>query len=101
MVENRYNQIDRYVSGTMAEDERVAFEQRMRENLELAEGVHIHRDVMAGMELHFMREMKQRLILADQTQKKIPWKTIAYIAGGVVALAGIGAAVYYYVLANQ
>lgn len=85
----------------MTEDERTVFEQRMRENLGLAEGVHMHRDILSGMELHFMREMKQQLILSDLPQKKIPWKTIALIAGGIVLVAGIGAAVYYYFLNNQ
>lgn len=102
MVENRWNQIERYVNGTMEDEERTAFEQRMRENLQLAEGVHLHRDILTGMELHFMREMKQRLILSDLPTKKMPWKTIALILGGTVLLAAAGAAVYYYFIApNQ
>ena len=85
----------------MSEEERTDFEQRMRENVGLAEGVHLHRDILSGMELHFMREMKQRLILADQPQKKSKWKTVALIAGGVVLVAAVGAAVYYYLLTNN
>lgn len=98
MVENRWNQIDRYVSGLMSGEELETFEQRMRENVGLAEGVHLHRDILAGMELQFMQELKQRLILADRPKKKISWKTVALIAGGVIVLAAAGAAVYYYIL---
>ena len=101
MVENRWNQIDRYVNGTMSPEECAEFEQRMRENVSLAEGVHLHRDILSGMELHFMREMKQRLILADQPQKKSKWKTVALIVGGAVLAAAIGVAVYYYVLVKN
>lgn len=98
MVENRWNQIDRYVNGSMSEEEQTAFEQRMRENVGLAEGVHLHRDILAGMEFQFMQELKQRLILSDKPQKKFGWKTIALIGGGVILVAAIGAAVYYYLL---
>ncbi len=96
MAENRFNQIDRYVSGLMADEELVEFEQRMRENLGLAEGVHLHRDILVGMELQFMRELKQRLILSDLPEKKINWKLIALIVGGVAIAAAAGYAVYYY-----
>ncbi len=97
MAENRFNQIDRYVSGLMADEEVVEFEQRMRENLGLAEGVHLHRDILTGMELQFMRELKDRLILADIPERKVNWKLIAVIAGGVAILAA-GYAIYYYSL---
>ncbi len=98
MAENRFNQIDRYVSGLMAAEEVVEFEQRMRENLGLAEGVHLHRDILTGMELQFMRELKDRLILADIPEKKINWKLIALIVGGVAVLGAAGYAIYYYYL---
>ena len=96
MAENRFNQIDRYVSGLMADEELVEFEQRMRENLGLAEGVHLHRDILVGMELQFMRELKQRLILSDLPEKKINWKLIALIVGGVDSDAGAGYAVFFF-----
>lgn len=96
MVENRWNQIDRYVNGSMTQEEQTAFELRMRENLGLAEGVHLHRDILAGMEFRFMQDLKQRLILADKPERKVAWKTVAIIVGGLLAAAGT--AVYYYLL---
>ncbi|WKN41073.1 hypothetical protein [Tunicatimonas pelagia] len=98
MAENRFNQIDRYVSGSMAGEELAEFEKRMREHVELAEGVHLHRDILAGMELQFMRELKERLILADRPEKKINWKLIALIVGGMAVLGAAGYAIYYYYL---
>jgi len=98
MAENRFNQIDRYVSGSMSVDEQDEFEKRMRENLGLAEGVHLHRDILVGMELQFMRELKDRLILADRPERKINGKLVALIVGGVAVLAAAGYGVYYYFL---
>ncbi|MEM6843622.1 MAG: hypothetical protein AAF632_15450 [Bacteroidota bacterium] len=98
MVENRWNQIDRYVSGAMSGDELEEFEQRMREHVGLAEGVHLHRDILIGMELKFMQELKERLALADRPEKKVNWKLIALVAGGVAVAAAAGYAVYYYLL---
>ncbi|MEM9672014.1 MAG: hypothetical protein ACFB15_21240 [Cyclobacteriaceae bacterium] len=98
MVENRWNQIDRYVNGSMSQEEQTAFEQRMRENLGLAEGVHLHRDILAGIEFRFMQDLKQRLILADKPERKINWKTVAIVLGGILVAAAAGAAVYYYLV---
>ena len=95
-AENRWNQIDRYVSGEMVEKERDLFEQRMREHAELAQQVHLHRDMLMGMEYYFMQQLKEQLALSDQKKKSFNWPLLLKIAAAVllvVSLAGVG---YYY-----
>jgi hypothetical protein len=89
--ENRRNQIDRYVQGKMEAEEVVAFEQRMREHVELAETVHMHRDVLHGVEYYFMRQLKQKLADSDLPAEKglPPWTIALIILGGLGILAGI------------
>lgn len=89
---NHRDQIDRYVNEEMNENERLEFEQRMREHAELAQAVHTHRDVLQGIELYFLKQLKEQLILSDQPKKSgLPlWAIIlisALAVGGVVALA--------------
>jgi outer membrane scaffolding protein for murein synthesis (MipA/OmpV family) len=89
---NHRDQIDRYVNEEMADVERVQFEQRMREHAELAQAVHTHRDVLQGIELYFLRQLKETLILSDQPKRAgLPlWAKIAIglvVAGLLVALA--------------
>lgn len=85
------DQIDRYVNDNMREEERLEFEQRMREHAELAQTVHVHRDVLRGMELYFMQELKQKLIRSDQPKKKkMPvWAIAAIVAGVLLLLSGL------------
>lgn len=87
--ENRRDQIDRYVNGMMTGDELSLFEQRMRENVQLAHAVHMHKDVLQGIEFHFMRQLKDKLIQSDQPQKSgLPtWAIILLIALGTAAIA--------------
>lgn len=89
---NHRDQIDRYVNEDMAEGERVQFEQRMREHAELAQAVHTHRDVLQGIELYFLQQLKETLIQSDQPKKQgLPlWAKIAIgvvVAGLLLALA--------------
>lgn len=93
------NQIDRYVNDQMEGEERVQFEQRMREHVELAESVHMHRDVQAGIEYHFMKELKQELIRSDQ--KKAESRTMAFLAVAASILVVIGLGVTYLLLNNN
>ena len=86
------DQIDRYVNEEMNENERLEFEQRMREHAELAQAVHMHRDVLQGIEFYFLKQLKEQLILSDQPKKAgLPlWAIIlisALAVGGLVALA--------------
>lgn len=86
------DQIDRYVNEKMTDDERVVFEQRMREHAELAQAVHTHKDVLQGIELYFLKQLKETLILSDQPKKSgLPlWVKIAIgvgVAGILLALA--------------
>lgn len=92
--ENHRDQIDRYVNEKMTDTERVQFEQRMREHAELAQSVHTHRDVLQGMELYFLQQLKETLILSDQPKKSgLPlW---AKISIGVVVLLGLLALAIY------
>lgn len=92
--ENRRDQIDRYVNGMMTGDELSLFEQRMRDNVQLAHAVHMHKDVLQGIEFHFMRQLKDKLIQSDQPQKSgMPtWAIVLLIALGTAAIA---AAVYF------
>lgn len=89
---NHRDQIDRYVNEEMNENERLEFEQRMREHAELAQAVHMHRDVLQGIEFYFLKQLKEQLILSDQPKKAgLPlWAIIlisALAVGGLVALA--------------
>ena len=95
-AENRWNQIDRYVSGEMVEKERDLFEQRMREHAELAQQVHLHRDMLLGMEYYFMQQLKEQLALSDQQKKSFNWPLFLKIAAVVLLVAGLGGAAYYY-----
>ena len=87
--ENRRDQIDRYVNKEMEEGEILTFEQRMRENAELAHAVHMHKDVLRGIEYHYMNELKAKLIASDQPRKKglSAWAIAALVALGLVATA--------------
>ncbi len=95
-AENRWNQIDRYVSGEMVEKERDLFEVRMREHAELAQQVHLHRDMLLGMEYYFMQQLKEQLALSDQKKKTFNWPLFLKIAAAVLLVAGLGGAAYYY-----
>ena len=97
-VENRWNQIDRYVNGEMVDDELRLFEERMREHAELAQQVHLHRDILVGMEYYFMQQLKERLALADQKKKKFNGRLALQIAAGVLLVVGLAGAAYYYLL---
>ena len=97
-VENRWNQIDRYVNGDMSDDERKLFEERMREHAELAQQVHLHRDILAGMEYHFMQQLKEQLMLSDQKKKKFNVRLALQIAAAVLLVGGLAGAAYYYLL---
>jgi len=92
--ENRRDQIDRYVNSQMDEGELVTFEQRMRANAELAHAVHMHKDVLQGIEYHFMNDLKAKLIASDRpTRSKLPaWAIAALVALGLAAAA----AAYYF-----
>jgi len=78
----------------MDEEEVQAFEQRMRENAALAHAVHMHKDVLRGIEYHFMNEIKAKLIASDRpTRKKLPtWAIVGLIVVGVAAAI----AAYYF-----
>ena len=97
-VENRWNQIDRYVNGEMADDELRLFEERMREHAELAQQVHLHRDILEGMEFYFMQQLKEQLALSDQIKKKFNVRFALQMAAALVLLAGLAGAAYYYLL---
>ncbi len=95
-AENRWNQIDRYVSGEMIEDERDLFEQRMREHAELAQQVHLHRDMLLGMEFYFMQQLKTQLALSDQKKKTFNTGLFLKIAAAVLLTVGLAGVAYYY-----
>ncbi len=95
-AENRWNQIDRYVSGEMVEKERDLFEQRMREHAELAQQVHLHRDMLLGMEYYFMQQLKEQLALSDQKKKSFNWPLFLKIAAAVLLVVGLAGTAYYY-----
>ena len=97
-VENRWNQIDRYVNGEMVEDELRLFEERMREHAELAQQVHQHRDILEGMEYYFMQQLKEQLALSDQKKKKFNLRVALQIAAAVLLVAGLAGVAYYYLL---
>ncbi len=93
--ESKRNQIDRYVSGQMDEHELTAFEQRMREHAGLAESVHMHRDILEGIEFHFAQELKQTLIQSDQQKPKSRRTLYLAIAASVLLVIGAGLAYYF------
>lgn len=95
-AENRWNQIDRYVNGEMVEKELDLFEQRMREHAELAQQVHLHRDMLLGMEYFFMQQLKEQLALSDQKKNTFNWGVFLKIAASVLLVAGLAGAAYYY-----
>jgi hypothetical protein len=94
-AENRWNQIDRYVNGEMVARERDEFEERMREHAELAQQVHLHRDMLLGMEYHFMQHLKVQLALSDQQKKAFNLSLFLKIAAAVLLVAGLAAVAYY------
>lgn len=95
-AENRWNQIDRYVNGEMVARERDEFEGRMREHAELAQQVHLHRDMLLGMEYHFMQQLKEQLALSDQQKRGFNLPLFLKIAAAVLLVAGLAGAMYYY-----
>lgn len=92
--EIRRNQIDRYVTDQMNKEERIEFEQRMRDHEALAESVHMHRDVLMGIEYYFLKELKQELINSDQQKPKRNIRTYLAIAASTLLLVGAGITYY-------
>ncbi|MGB3852616.1 MAG: tetratricopeptide repeat protein [Tunicatimonas sp.] len=95
-AENRWNQIDRYVNGEMIAHERDEFEERMRVHAELAQQVHLHRDMLLGMEYHFMQQLKEQLALSDQHKKSFNLPLFLKIAAAVLLVAGLAGVAYYW-----
>lgn len=93
--DSRRNQIDRYVNDQMNEEERIEFEQRMREHVDLAESVHMHRDVLMGIEYYFLKDLKQDLIKSDQQKPKNTIRHYLAIAATILLLAGVGITYYF------
>lgn len=93
------NQIERYVNEQMGREECMQFEQRMREHVELAESVHMHRDVQMGIEYHFLKELKQELIRSDQKMPKSRMIAFVAVAASILVVAGLG--VTYFLLNNS
>lgn len=93
--EIRRNQIDRYVTNQMNKEERTEFEKRMRDHVALAESVHMHRDVLVGVEYYFLKELKQELINSDQQKPKSKIRTYLAIAASILLLAGAGITFYF------
>lgn len=92
--ESRRDQIDQYVNEQMEAGELADFEQRMRENVALAESVHLHRDVQKGMEYYFLQGLKQDLIRSDAKKPKSKLPTYLAIAATVLIMAGAGLTYY-------
>ena len=95
-AENRWNQIDRYVNGEMPTPERESFEERMRDHAGLAQQVHLHRDILVGMEYHFAQQLKKQLALSDQVKPKFNAAKALWIAATVLLVSGLAGAAYYY-----
>ena len=96
-AENRRNQIDRYVNGEMNTEEITVFEQRMRENGALAEEVHLHRDVLTGMNQYFNLDLKRILQEEEAKLKKKPvnFYKWAGIAASIVLVIAISYLVFF------
>ncbi len=94
-AENRRNQIDRYVNGEMNTEEITVFEQRMRENGALAEEVHLHRDVLVGMNQYFNLDLKRILQEEEEKLKKKPVNF--YKWAGIAASIILVIAIIYFV----
>ncbi len=95
-AENRRNQVDRYVNGSMSAEEVDVFEQRMRENVALAEEVHLHRDVLAGMNHYFNLDLKKKLQEEEERLKKKPINFYKWV--GIAASIILVAVVAYFLL---
>jgi tetratricopeptide (TPR) repeat protein len=96
-AENRRNQIDRYVNGEMDTEEITVFELRMRENGALAEEVHLHRDVLVGMNQYFNLDLKRILQEEEAKLKKKPvnFYKWAGIAASIVLVIAISYLVFF------
>jgi len=96
-AENRRNQIDRYVNGEMNTEEITVFEQRMRENGALAEEVHLHRDVLVGMNQYFNLDLKRILQEEEAKLKKKPvnFYKWAGIAASIVLVIAVSYLVFF------
>ena len=96
-AENRRNQIDRYVNGEMNTEEVHLFKQRMRENGALAEEVHLHRDVLVGMNQYFNLDLKRILQEEEARLKKKPFNFYKWagIAASIILVLGIAYLVFF------
>lgn len=85
---------ERYLSDSLNAEERDAFEKEMAENPVLREEVALHKDVPAGIDLHFDHELKKQLQavehdikMENQTTKDTPgYKWILCIASSLILI---------------
>ncbi|MDH3712001.1 MAG: tetratricopeptide repeat protein [Cyclobacteriaceae bacterium] len=90
--------IDRFINGTLTEEERGQFESMMQTDPELKAEVELHRDIKVGAQAYFDQELKDKLAAAegDPTSKNVEgkqasfrlWQTLG-VAASAVLLVGL------------
>ena len=78
------DQLKNYLQGKLAPDESAAFEERMKQDKAFRKEVNIHKAILAGMDQHFDKRLKDVLIREERTARGasgrnsgIKWLTIA------------------------
>ncbi len=90
--------IDRFIDGTLTEEEREQFEAMMQTDPELKAEVELHRDIKVGAQAYFDQELKDKLAAVDedpsfrsaegnQVSFRL-WRTLG-VAASVVLLVGL------------
>lgn len=105
MTNNNINtdQIEKYLSGQMMEDEKRAFEKEISVNPALQEELALHREVLAGMEMYFEDELKQKLIAVEKEIKDDEQKSSSIRLSWVIGIAAslMLVALSFYFIINQ
>ena len=98
------DQIEKYLADQMKQEEKEAFEQEIAVNPALKDEVALHRDVLAGIDMHFENELKQKLVRAEKELRAgkprsspiIPMRWLIGIAATLLLLA-----ISFYVFTNK
>ena len=84
--EENEDQIERYLSGNMSEQDQADFEKKMESDAQLREAVYFQRDLISGINFHFNSELKTRLKKASASVEP-PKKSSGRWFYGVLGLA--------------
>lgn len=86
MTEEQYQQIERYVSGQLSEQEKEALEQQLQNDPELQKALNEHKQAAQAVRAAAFEEQKSRIRQLDQQRGGQNWKRMLQIAAAAAVL---------------